>query len=96
MSSRSRISIASSPVPAETVRVPLLADEHGQDVLEDLLVVDDQDVHAEVAAREAVVPRQLHDEAGALAGLALGPQRTAVAAHDLRADRQARARCRRG
>ena len=29
-------------------RVPLLADEHGQDVLENLFVVDDQDVHAVV------------------------------------------------
>src|SRR6185436_662523 len=36
--------------------VPLLADEHGEDVLQNLLVVDDQDVHAEVSEVSARAP----------------------------------------
>ena len=67
--------------------VPLAPDERGEDVLQHLLVVDDQDVHgASAGAPASCVPGQLDDEAGAVARRAARLEVAAVAPDDIVAD----------
>ncbi len=89
-SSRSRMARPSSPVPADQRRVPILADEHRQDVLEDLLVVDDQDVHTGATGEGEYRGSSTRKQAPSPGWLTT--RRSApVPAHDLIADRQAQA-----
>ena len=73
------------------VRVPLLAEQRGEDVLEDLLVVDDRGCSCALGSPAAGAGSSTGSRRPA-PGLARRPRSVAaVAAHDLVADRQAQA-----
>ena len=74
-------------------RVPLLADEHGQDVLQNLFVVDDEDIHAVQRGRAPPAGSARYRGSSTTKqapspGPARHPQIAAVPAHDIVADRE--------